>query len=200
MVDPKLLSLFEMAVRLNSANSQAHSYPSFISKVALRILFAGLIFLGLSPASANTNPGITYHGRILKPDGSPLQGQQVRFKIQIRTPDPANCLMYEEEQTIDMRSSNGIFSLTINDGKNSQPSPSNKYSLDQVFANRGNFVFDSSACVGGAPFYNPNLSDGRKLQVLFRDETMSDWVALPIANINFVPMAIEAKQVGGFGV
>jgi len=35
------------------------------------------------------------------------------------------------------------------------------------------------------------------MQVYFKDETMPSWEAIPPTNINFVPMAIEAKQVGG---
>jgi len=114
-----------------------------------RILTAFVFFVG-SAGFAAMNSGITYHGRILRADGTPLEGHSVRFRIQIRTPDPANCVMYEEEQTHDIRHSNGVFSLTINDGIYSVPSLSNKYSLDQVFANRGHFTFDSSDCVGGA--------------------------------------------------
>lgn len=60
--------------------------------------------------------GVTYQGRILKPDGSPLAGANTQFKMQLRTPDAQNCLMYEEIQSLDLRNSNGAFSLTIGDG------------------------------------------------------------------------------------
>ena len=155
-----------------------------------------LLFLG-SFSFASTNSGITYHGRIVKPDGAPLEGANVQFRLQIRTPDASNCLMYEERQTKDMRNSSGIFSITINDGTGDRIDTSG-YTLDQIFANRGSFSFDLSACNSGSGIYIPNSSDGRRFQVYFRDETMSDWMPMPAMNINFVPMAIEAKQVGGF--
>jgi len=52
-------------------------------------------------------------------------------------------------------------------------------------------------CLGSAN-YNPNDSDGRRFVVMFRDETMSKWEPLPAMTINFVPMAFEARSVGGF--
>lgn len=78
------------------------------------LVLASILF-GVS-VYANPNSGITYHGRIVKPDGQPLQGMHVQFRLQIRTPGSENCLLYEEVQSKDMRNSNGLFALTINDG------------------------------------------------------------------------------------
>ena len=177
----------------------------------LRSIFFGLALVVLifnsAAALAASQSGITYQGRILKPDGTPLNGQFVQFKIQVRSPNSSNCLMFEEQQALDMRLSGGQFSLTLNDGSgarttllidggNGTPSA---LGLDRIFANRGAFNFDPSTCSSGSN-YVPSLEDGRKLSVLFKDETMATWEQMPSQNINYVPYAIQAEQIGGFNV
>ena len=151
-------------------------------------------------AHANPNSGITYHGRIIKPDGRPLQGQHVQFRLQIRTPGAENCLLFEEIQSRDMRNSNGLFSLTINDGSGTRGddeyAPGKRYTLERVFQNRGSFPILPDCTTGFG--YAPNPPDGRRFAVYFRDETMSSWEPLPPVLINFVPLAIEARSLGGF--
>lgn len=65
---------------------------------------------------AQATSGVTYHGRLLKPNRTPVISNMVRFRLQIRTPGPEDCLLYEEIQVLDMSRSQGAFSLSINDG------------------------------------------------------------------------------------
>ena len=148
-------------------------------------------------AWSSANSGITYHGRILKPDGTPLQGNTVQFKLQVVTPGADDCLLYQETQTLDMAGTNGVFSITLNDGTGTRTDASG-YNFDQIFANYGTFTFASGACNTGATTYTPSYSDGRQFTVSFKDETMTGFEPLPAQNLNFVPMAIQAKQVSGF--
>lgn len=106
--------------------------------------------------------------------------------------------MYEEVQVKDMSGSDGVFTLTINDGSGTRLD-SGIYGLDQIFANRGNFTFPAGYCVSGNN-YSPNSSDGRKLQVYFNDGTIpaGEWEPSPAMAINFIPSAVEAMQVGGY--
>jgi trimeric autotransporter adhesin len=143
-----------------------------------------------------TNSGVTYQGRILKPNGNPLEGSTVQFRMQLRTPDANNCLMYEELQTHDMRDSGGVFSITINDGSGVRQD-STGFGLDRVFANRGTFTFDPATCSTGST-WSPNESDGRNLQVFFKDESMSAWEPMAPQKINFVPYSFETKQIAGY--
>ena len=47
----------------------------------------------LAANSAGATAGITYHGRLIKPDGrTAVTSANVQFKIQIRTPGAENCL------------------------------------------------------------------------------------------------------------
>ncbi|MBL7669186.1 MAG: tail fiber domain-containing protein [Bdellovibrionaceae bacterium] len=106
--------------------------------------------------------------------------------------------MYEEVQNKDMSQSDGIFSITINDGSGSRTDASG-YTLEQIFGNRGSFTFSGADCSGGT-VYNTSPSDGRKIQVLFNDGTFASgqWETTPPISISFVPMAIEAAQIGGY--
>jgi len=162
--------------------------------------WTSLFILGLcwcASALATSQSGITYQGRILKPDGSPLAGANVQFKLQIRTPNSSDCLMYEEIQALDMRNSNGVFGLTINDGTGSR-TDTTTLGLDRIFANYGSFTFNPATCASGSS-YTPSAQDGRRLAVLFKDETMSTWEPIPAQTINYVPYAIQSGAVQGYG-
>ncbi|MBN8536467.1 MAG: hypothetical protein J0M15_05405 [Deltaproteobacteria bacterium] len=162
------------------------------------IFFIFSFFFLTSSQVFATGAGITYNGRILNPNGDPVQGNSVQFKLQIRTIGNENCLMYEEVQVKDMSGSDGVFTLTINDGSGTRLD-SAAYGLDQIFANRGTFSFPTNYCASGNS-YAPNPSDGRKLQVYFNDGTIpaGEWEPSPAMAINFIPSAIEAMQVGGY--
>jgi len=136
----------------------------------LRFIFCVLTLLISYQAQSNTNSGITYHGRILTRDGRPLEGQYVQFRLQIRTPGSEDCLLYEEYQTKDMRNSNGVFSLTLNDGTGVRGADSGQ-TLERVFQNRGTFA--GLPDCQGATYYTPSHADGRRFVVAFRDETSS---------------------------
>ncbi|MES2856340.1 MAG: hypothetical protein V4692_10785, partial [Bdellovibrionota bacterium] len=149
----------------------------------------------LSYSFAHATSGITYQGRILDPGGLAIDGA-VQFRLQIRTPGAQNCLMYQELQSITLV--NGIFSLTINDGTGLREDISG-YGLDRIFGTRGTFTFDPTTCSTGSTFI-PNADDSRRLQVYFKSAAMAVWEPMPVQTINFVPMAIESKQIAGYGI
>lgn len=162
------------------------------------IFFALLLFL--FDIAIASNPGVSYQGRIFKPDGSPLEGASVQFRMQIRSPGSENCLLYEEVQVINMVGSSGIFSITLNDGTGTRlDTPT--YQVNRIFANRDIMTFDSSRCAAGTT-YTPNTADGRKFVVYFKDETMSAYEPLPIMSLNYVPQAmyaLETQKIDTFG-
>ncbi|MES2965529.1 MAG: hypothetical protein V4760_16735, partial [Bdellovibrionota bacterium] len=146
---------------------------------------------------AQSGSGVTYQGRIIKPNGDPLEGQFVQFRMQVRTPGNENCLMYEEVKgSLDMRTSKGVFGITMNDGTGTRTDTTG-LGLDTVFANRGSHTFDPATCASGST-YSPNSDDGRSLVVYFKDESMSTWEPIPATKINYVPFAFETKQIAGF--
>jgi hypothetical protein len=160
-------------------------YPDLSSNMTniktLKFIFFIFSFFFLTSSQVfATGAGITYNGRILNPNGDPVQGNSVQFKLQIRTIGNENCLMYEEVQVKDMSGSDGVFTLTINDGSGTRLD-SAAYGLDQIFANRGTFSFPPNYCASGNS-YAPNPSDGRKLQVYFNDPCHSSGKAPTCSN------------------
>lgn len=139
------------------------------------------------------NSKVTYHGRIIRPDGTPLEGS-VEFRIQIRTPGTENCLLYEETQTKPV--TNGVFALTLGEGT----AQSGSLNLEKVFQNRDGTPLNLSNCVNGPSSYTASSDHGRRLLVSFRDLTNGpvSWEDIPETTVNFVPLAIEAQSVGGF--
>ncbi|RYZ93072.1 MAG: hypothetical protein EOP06_02220 [Proteobacteria bacterium] len=172
-------------------------FRKFTSVIRLLGFLVSLLVVAPMAQAAPGNSGITYQGRILKPDGSSLEGTNVQFRLQIRTPDSGGCLMYEEIQAIDMRNSKGVFALTMNDGTGAR-TDSSGLTLDRIFGNFGTFTLNVATCTTGTGVYAPNDGDGRALAVAFKDETMTAWELMPAQKINFVPLAFEAKQVQGF--
>ncbi len=72
--------------------------------------------------------------------------------------------------------------------------------MDRIFANRETMTLDTTLCATGTT-YTPNSSDGRKLVVYFKDETMAAYEAMPLMNLNYVPQsmyALEAQKVDKF--
>jgi hypothetical protein len=164
------------------------------------LLFFVPLCLVSSITQAN-NPGVSYQGRIFKPDGNPLEGSAVQFKMQIRSPGAENCLLFEEIQSLNMVGSSGVFSITLNDGSGTRLDIPT-YQLDRIFANRDTMTLDSNRCTLGTT-YLPNTGDGRRLVVYFKDETMADFEPMPTMSLNYAPQAmyaLEAQKVDKFGI
>ena len=86
---------------------------------SMKVLFFIFTFFVTLSSFAN-NPGVSYQGRIFKPDGNPLEGTTVQFRMQVRSPGSENCLLYEEVQTLNMAGSSGVFALMDNCSGGSQ--------------------------------------------------------------------------------
>ena len=163
-------------------------------KILFRTIFLFWIIL-ISP-QVFASSGITYQGRLISPDGTPVASSSVQFKIQIRTPGTQDCLLYEELQTLDLSTTQGTFALSLADGSGVRQD-SNSWSLFDALSNRKSFSFAAADCTG-VNSYTPAADDNRKFRVYFNDGSFAGWEALPLQTINFIPMSIESYAVGGF--
>jgi hypothetical protein len=153
------------------------------------LLWSGMAF---------AHSGITYHGRLLRPNNTPVTSSNVQFKIQIRTPGTQDCLLYEEIQTADLSATSGVFAISIGDGTGTRTDAHGAdWSLFEALSNRQNFNFSSGECTG-ATTYAPNPDDNRTLRLFFDDGSGSGWQSLPTQVVNYTPMSIETYAVGGF--
>ncbi|WII73444.1 tail fiber domain-containing protein [Bdellovibrio sp. 22V] len=137
-----------------------------------------LILPLLSFAGPNS---LTYQGRILKVDGTPLEYNNVSFSFEVTSPDGL-CVLYREQVNgINMTNSGGVFDVAIGSGSKSYPAAAGFKLLDS-FVNAGTLN-----CDGGSTF-TPGFDDIRKLRVQFHDG--SGWkVISPDSEIRSVPYA-----------
>lgn len=162
-------------------------------KVGIR----GLSFLFLTEvALAQSVPlSFNYQGRAFDTDGTSPLLRTVGIKIQIRSGNGA-CLLYEEQQNnINLSSSNGYFTINIGsapgDGKRTSDDPN--LSMSRIFSNIGSVRSSSGDCVGG---YSPASGDKRRLRVTIMDNGMSVTLS-PDQEILSSPYAMVAETLQG---
>ena len=134
---------------------------------------------------------VTYNGRLISPNGSPLEAGSVVFTMKILDPTE-NCVLYKENQTLNMAGSNGAFSLVIGEGTRTD---GGTQTLKQVFTNAGTLA--GLTCVTGTA-YAAASTDDRKLSVTFNDGIATQ--TLTSIAIKSVPFALQASQVTGYGI
>ena len=156
----------------------------------------GLLVLILLSFNSYAGSQISYHGRILRPNLTPVESNSVQFKMQIRSTGAEDCLLYEELKTKDMSGSEGVFSLVLNDGTGLRTDTTG-YSFEAVFSNRSAFNLPTQ-CTAPAVGWTPDATAGRRLVVSFKDAAMLAFENMPVQALNLVPQAIEAQMVGGY--
>ncbi|QDK38056.1 tail fiber domain-containing protein [Bdellovibrio sp. NC01] len=158
-----------------------------------RILFASLCLSSIATWASPTT--LTYQGRIVKSDGSPLIFDNVSFIFKITDPSGA-CVIYQEQFSgYDMTNSKGIFDVAIGTGSVIFPADGSLNVLD-VFNNSLTYACNG----GGGATYTPGISDGRKLRVQFHDGI--GWQTItPDSTIRSVPFAgyaVSARKLGSY--
>jgi hypothetical protein len=155
-----------------------------------------LLFLVGLPSWSWAGAAITYHGRILDTQKRPVQNSSVLFRIRVYSPNPEKCLLYEEVRTINMTDSDGVFVIPIGDGQGVRTTSDPGLQIEKVFANNPSVTLDTVntpklVCNSGSSFTASLLSQ-RHLAVSFDDNSGVGEQALPLMDINFVPLAVSA--------
>ncbi|MEK2644675.1 beta strand repeat-containing protein [Bdellovibrio sp. BCCA] len=139
---------------------------------------------------------LTYQGRIVKTDGSPLEYNNVSFLFEI-TSNNGTCVIYREQKSgIDMTNSHGIFDVPIGTGTKLFP-PSPTKTLLSVFDNsQTQDCADPNNNVVSS--YTPTEGHARLLRVQFHDGT--GWkVISPDNEIRTVPYSAYAASAAKLG-
>ncbi|MGZ3782411.1 MAG: tail fiber domain-containing protein [Pseudobdellovibrionaceae bacterium] len=174
----------------------------------LRGLFfsiAGFLFVfSLNSYSLAAPTSLTYQGRILKSDGTPLEYNNVSFIFQITDPS-GQCVIYQEQVNgINMANSAGVFDVPIGNGTIQYPFGGTTTILD-IFNNSSSFTCGSCSstngnytCANGSGTYAASATDIRKLRVSFYDG--SGWKLITpdntVRSVPFAGYALSAQKLG----
>lgn len=154
------------------------------------------LLLTASVGEGQTPPaGLSLQGRIIKPDTTPEEGAAVQFNIRILSPGAEACILFEENHTLNMVGTAGIFDIAIGSGTLGGSNPG--LTFNQVFTNNPVAITGLTCSVGTT--YTPAAGATRKVSVQFNDG--SGWVAVsPSYTLKTVPYsnyAYNADMLGG---
>ena len=167
-------------------------------KSSLNVCLRALCFLIFVFAIVNTLTAFagpvktTYQAKIVKPDGLPLESNNVNFKFTILD-TAGTCILYAETfSAVNMASTGGLVSFALGSGVKTYPVSSTTF--EQVFSN----ITPSLSCDASGPVsIAPAANDIRKIVMQFHDG--SGWQTLPAMSINAVPYAMYATSAETFG-
>ncbi|WP_374029567.1 hypothetical protein [Bdellovibrio bacteriovorus] len=164
---------------------------------------AFLVFIALSYFGTDANGApttLTYQGRILRSDGTPLEHSNVSFIFQVTDPS-GQCVIYQEQVTgINMTNSNGVFDVPIGLGLVNFPL-SGSFTVLDAFNNSTNYTCGACLgynCANGTSTFTPLNTDNRVLRVQFHDG--SGWRTISpdnlIRSVPFSGYALSAQKLG----
>ena len=127
----------------------------------------------------------TYQARIVKPDGYPLEVNNVNFNFTILDPT-GSCVIYMESYSaVNMANSGGLISFSLGSGTRTYPASATTFAS----------VFDNSTVSYSCQtpgIFSPVSTDIRKIVMQFNDG--AGWQTLPAMSINAVPYAMYAGK------
>jgi hypothetical protein len=152
---------------------------------------------GVALAFSENAQTFTYQGQLLNSSGSPLSDPSVALVLSIYDPS-TSCLLYEETQTVDTSTINGMFSIqvgsTTGSGKRTGNDPGLR--MATVFRNDGSQIRAAGAnCAGG---YSATAGDVRVMRVQVTPSTTGVAVTLsPDETIDAIPQAWSTETFQG---
>ncbi|ASD62949.1 hypothetical protein [Bdellovibrio bacteriovorus] len=138
--------------------------------------------------------GLTVQGRIIQPNGMPLEDSHVSFNIKVLSPGPETCVLFEENRTVNMTNSKGIINFTLGSGENGATvvNTGPLLAIHQVLKNSA-AINGLTSCAAGYTAYVPQPGDARKVRVTFT--VGSDTITLsPDFQMRSVPFALESEN------
>ncbi len=136
--------------------------------------------------------GLTYQGRLVK-NNLPVESPAVTLTVKVTSIGVNECVLYEETHSLNMTSSDGIFSVKV--GSGTRTVNDKALSVIQVFSNTGTII-TGLVCGGGVTTYTSMLSDSRNVYATFNDGVDTVAFSSPYV-IQSVPYALEAERLAG---
>ncbi len=167
-----------------------------------RLIFILLAVIAESVIAAEESPqSFTYEGTIYSASGNSGLADIFTFKFQILSED-GNCVLYEEVQnSVNLISTTGAFSLRIGGPtgaakRTTGPASDPGFTMAQIFRNAGSLTVPTSICPAGS--YSPSAGHARKLRVTITPQSTGTAETLsPDYTITSVPQALVAETIQG---
>jgi len=136
----------------------------------LNYLFLFILVLVFFLESTYASPSqFTLQGQIINPNQTQLEKPSVDFTVQIYSPAPDSCLLYEEHfLNVNMQDSKGLFSLPVGTGTRLGSDFEDTTPLVDAINNSIGLITPTS-CEFGGPNYTPGATDTRSLRLTFDD-------------------------------
>ncbi|MBX3019464.1 MAG: hypothetical protein KF767_16375, partial [Bdellovibrionaceae bacterium] len=166
--------------------------------LAAALCFAILLDLAVSTSVAHaSNRRLVYQGRVLRPDGLPLEGV-FRVQVKIYSPDPKRCLLWGEEK--DVAFDKGAFSLEAGDPlkRLSGADAGGATNFTNAFLNESALALTGLTCSDGDT-YTPGSTDDRVMVVTLHDGgNVVRTFDGPIKAVPFALHATNSEMIGGY--
>ncbi|AHZ85359.1 hypothetical protein AB1A81_13185 [Bdellovibrio bacteriovorus] len=167
---------------------------STLTKLTATVLCSFSVSAYASVSLTEVPQGLTVQGRIIQPNGLPLEDSHVSFNIKVLSPGPEACVLFEENRTVNMSNSKGIINFTLGAGENGATvvNTGPLLAIHQILKNSA-AINGLSSCAAGYTAYVPQPGDARKVRVTFT--VGSDTITLsPDFQMRSVPFALESEN------
>ncbi len=157
-------------------------------------LFFALLILGATALASP--PFMAIEGQLFEDAAGqvPVESNNVTIVLEVLSPTPSSCVLYEESHTLNMTGANGYFSLQLGTGSQSGSDYEDINSMVDAFNNALGVITPTTCAIG--PSYTPAAGDGRSLRITYDSgsgpQTLSQ-------NIQFTstPYALSAGSING---
>jgi len=195
------VAMFSIKLQFSKNKRSFKTFPGFLflffTALLLSNIFAEKTFAQTTRSSdIKSSSAFIYHGKLVRPDGSTPNGN-TSVTLKIHSPDPGLCLLWAETQTVELK--NGAFSLELGHTVHRISGAAGGVAADfrNVFVNNSGLTHSGADCASGSS-YTPTLTDDRLLTAAFNDNgNLVQITGLPIKS---VPFAMQAQEVGGYGI
>lgn len=156
-----------------------------------RMLYVFLVLVSLPTIVVGSPKNISIQSRIVKPDGTSLEGNSVQFRFTV-TDTVGTCVLFQEDfANKNMTGTKGVINFRL--GSGTQAFPGAPLTMDSLFANGSGAALNCQA--GGT--YTPGNFDKRQVIMQFNDG--SGWQTAPSVDIVSVPFSLQSLTAQNLG-